>query len=215
MRVFRIAIPASQIDRSREFYEVMLGVEADVTVPSRVYFHCGDVIVAVIDWAVEPLGPFRSTPENLYFATDDLDAAYRRAKDAGAANSPRSNGDRGASVRSTASTPTAIGSVSSTTRPSSWVAALTGLGTLSAGPDGGGNGHEGDPRAMAHRRTMTEFVDPVKVTPYRFAGGNHSDTAEPSDLDSVGRTQRGSRGRPRTRSPRMLRITFEVPPMIV
>ena len=27
--------------------------------------------------------------------------------------------------------------------------------------------------------------------------------------------QRGSRGRPRTRSPRMLRITFEVPPMIV
>ena len=82
MRVFRIAIPASQIDRSREFYEVVLGVEADVTVPSRVYFHCGDVIVAVIDWAVEPLGPFRSTPENLYLATDDLDAAYQRAKDA-------------------------------------------------------------------------------------------------------------------------------------
>ena len=84
MRVFRIAIPASQIDRSREFYEVVLGVEADDTVPSRVYFHCGDVIVAVIDWAVEPLGPFQSTPENLYFATDDLDAAYQRAKDAGA-----------------------------------------------------------------------------------------------------------------------------------
>ena len=52
--------------------------------PSRVYFHCGEVIVAVIDWAVEPLGPFRSTPENLYFATDDLDAAYQRATDAGA-----------------------------------------------------------------------------------------------------------------------------------
>ena len=82
MRVFRIAIPASQIDRSREFYEVVLGVEADLTVPSRVYFHCGDVIVAVIDWAVEPLGPFRSTPENLYFATDDLDAAHQRATEA-------------------------------------------------------------------------------------------------------------------------------------
>jgi len=82
MRVFRIAVPASQIDRSREFYEIVLGVEADDTVPSRVYFHCGDVIVAVIDWAVEPLGPFRSTPENLYFATDDLDAAYQRAKEA-------------------------------------------------------------------------------------------------------------------------------------
>jgi predicted enzyme related to lactoylglutathione lyase len=84
VRVFRIAVPASQIDRSREFYEVVLGVDADDTVPSRVYFHCGDVIVAVIDWAVEPLGPFQSTPENLYFATDDLDAAYQRANDAGA-----------------------------------------------------------------------------------------------------------------------------------
>jgi predicted enzyme related to lactoylglutathione lyase len=82
MRVFRIAIPASQIDRSRQFYEVVLGVKADDTVPSRLYFHCGAVIVAVIDWAVEPLGPFRSTPENLYFDTDDLDAAYQRAKDA-------------------------------------------------------------------------------------------------------------------------------------
>ena len=51
MRVFRIAIPASQIDRSRAFYELVLGVEADLTVPSRVYFHCGAVIVAVIDWA--------------------------------------------------------------------------------------------------------------------------------------------------------------------
>ena len=82
MRVFRIAIPASQIDRSREFYEVVLGVEADLTVPSRVYFHCGAVIVAVIDWAVEPLGPFRPTPENLYFATDDLDSAHQRAAEA-------------------------------------------------------------------------------------------------------------------------------------
>ena len=55
MRVFRIAVPASEIARSREFYEAVLGVDADDTVPSRLYFHCGDVIVAVIDWAVEPL----------------------------------------------------------------------------------------------------------------------------------------------------------------
>ena len=62
----------------------MLGLEADDTVPSRLYFHCGDVIVAVIDWAVEPLGPFRSTPENLYFATDELDAVHERAATAAA-----------------------------------------------------------------------------------------------------------------------------------
>jgi catechol 2,3-dioxygenase-like lactoylglutathione lyase family enzyme len=84
MRVFRLAIPASQIETSRRFYETVLGLEADDTVPSRLYFHCGDVIVAVIDWAVEPLGAFQSTPENLYFATDELDAVHERAVTAAA-----------------------------------------------------------------------------------------------------------------------------------
>ena len=84
LRVFRIAIPASQIGRSRQFYETVFGIDADATVPSRLYFHCGDVIVAVIDWAVEPLGPFHSTPENLYVATDELDAVRERASRAGA-----------------------------------------------------------------------------------------------------------------------------------
>ena len=40
VRVFRIAIPASQIDRSRVFYESVLALDADDTVPSRLYFHC-------------------------------------------------------------------------------------------------------------------------------------------------------------------------------
>lgn len=84
VHVFRIAIPASQIERSRRFYERVLGLQADDTVPSRLYFHCGDVIVAVIDWEVEPLGPFQSTPENLYFATSELDAVHDRAESAGA-----------------------------------------------------------------------------------------------------------------------------------
>jgi predicted enzyme related to lactoylglutathione lyase len=84
MRVFRIAVPASDILRSRRFYEHVLGVDADDTVPSRIYFHCGEVIVAVIDWKVEPLGPFRPSPDHLYFSTDDLDAAHDRAGAAGA-----------------------------------------------------------------------------------------------------------------------------------
>jgi predicted enzyme related to lactoylglutathione lyase len=84
VRVFRLAIPASQIETSRRFYETLLALEADDTVPSRLYFHCADVIVAIIDWAVEPLGPFQSTPENLYFATDDLDAVHERAATASA-----------------------------------------------------------------------------------------------------------------------------------
>ena len=78
MRVFRIAIPASQIDASRAFYEQLLGIEVDDTVPSRLYFHCGDVIVAVIDWTLEH-GELQPTPDNIYLATDELDAVYERA----------------------------------------------------------------------------------------------------------------------------------------
>ena len=67
------------------FYESVLGLDADDTVPSRLYFHCGDVIVALIDWPVEGDGrPFQATPDDLYFTTDDLDAVFDRAQAAGA-----------------------------------------------------------------------------------------------------------------------------------
>jgi catechol 2,3-dioxygenase-like lactoylglutathione lyase family enzyme len=84
VRVFRIAIPVSQIDRSRAFYERLLGIDVDDTVPSRLYFHCGDVIVALIDWSVEGRADLRPTPDNMYLATDELDAVYDRAVAAGA-----------------------------------------------------------------------------------------------------------------------------------
>ena len=84
MQVFRIAIPASRIDVSRAFYEAVLAMAADDTVPSRLYFHCGDVIVAVIDWSVEGRGTFHATPDDLYFSTGELDAVHDRAVAAGA-----------------------------------------------------------------------------------------------------------------------------------
>ena len=83
MRLFRVAIPASRIDASRSFYEAVLGLEADDTVPSRIYFHCGGVIVALIDWTVEGRPDLNPTPDNLYFATAELDAVYQRAISAG------------------------------------------------------------------------------------------------------------------------------------
>lgn len=84
MKLFRIAIPAMQIDRSRDFYERVLGFRADATVPSRLYFHCDDVILALIDWSAQPKRLFMPLPDNIYFATDELDAVHRRAADAGA-----------------------------------------------------------------------------------------------------------------------------------
>jgi predicted enzyme related to lactoylglutathione lyase len=85
VRVFRIAIPSVRHGEARAFYEHVLGIAADDTVPSRLYFHCNEVIVAVIDWTVEPRDAgFHPTPDDLYFATDELDAVYDRAVKAGA-----------------------------------------------------------------------------------------------------------------------------------
>lgn len=87
MRAFRIAVPVSDIDQSRAFFEQVLDLKADATVPSRLYFHCDGFIVALIDWAVEHHGdpsPVRPLPDDLYFATDDLEATLQRAIDAGA-----------------------------------------------------------------------------------------------------------------------------------
>ena len=81
MQVFRIAVPASDVDRARAFYERLLAVEADDTVPTRIYFHCGEVIVAVVDWSGRP---FQPAPEHLYFATGELDTVHARALGAGA-----------------------------------------------------------------------------------------------------------------------------------
>jgi uncharacterized glyoxalase superfamily protein PhnB len=82
--LFRVAVPASRIDVSRAFYETLLAIEADETVPSRLYFHCGDVIVAIIDWSVEGRSDLHPTPDNLYFSTEELDELYDRAVGAGA-----------------------------------------------------------------------------------------------------------------------------------
>jgi uncharacterized glyoxalase superfamily protein PhnB len=84
MRIFRIAIQACRIDAARAFYETVLGIPADDTVPSRIYFHCGDVILAVLDRRPEHGVPFHPTPDNLYLATGELDAVHARALAAGA-----------------------------------------------------------------------------------------------------------------------------------
>jgi catechol 2,3-dioxygenase-like lactoylglutathione lyase family enzyme len=81
MRAYRLAIPVSDLARSRAFYEQVLGVAVDETVPSRLYFHCGDFIVALLDRTGQPPRPL---PDNLYFATDELDAVFERAVAAGA-----------------------------------------------------------------------------------------------------------------------------------
>jgi predicted enzyme related to lactoylglutathione lyase len=84
MRVFRVAIPTLDIVKGRLFYEHVLGMTADDTVPTRLYFHCDGVIVALVDWTTEARGAFSPTCDNLYLAVRDLEAVHQRAIGAGA-----------------------------------------------------------------------------------------------------------------------------------
>ena len=84
MRIFRLAIPASNHGASRAFYEDVLGIPADDTVPSRLYFHCGDMILALTDWSGDAQGEVHAIPDNLYLATSELEDVYQRAVAAGA-----------------------------------------------------------------------------------------------------------------------------------
>ena len=74
-----MAVPVSDIVASRRFYEHLLGMDADDTVPTRLYFHCGGTILAVVDWTVEGRGGARPNLEHVYLATDQLEAIHERA----------------------------------------------------------------------------------------------------------------------------------------
>ena len=84
MRLFRVALPVPDLGRAVEFYEAVLGIEADHSAPGRPYFHAGGTILAVVDPATHG-GEFRPNPDLTYFAVDDLEAVFERVRAAGAA----------------------------------------------------------------------------------------------------------------------------------
>jgi catechol 2,3-dioxygenase-like lactoylglutathione lyase family enzyme len=85
MKLFRVTIPTSDVKGARKFYEHVLGLEADDTVPSRLYFHTGGAILVVVDWDVEGGDrEFRANPDDAHLATDGLEETFARAVEAGA-----------------------------------------------------------------------------------------------------------------------------------
>lgn len=78
-RVFRVVVPAADIDRSSVFYAHLLESPGERVSPDRHYFHLGDVILVCV-----ARGPAaRPNPEPIDFAAADLDALFARAQTAG------------------------------------------------------------------------------------------------------------------------------------
>jgi catechol 2,3-dioxygenase-like lactoylglutathione lyase family enzyme len=88
-RLFRVILPVSGIDGAARFYQAVLGMPGMRVSPGRHYFDCGGVILACFDPRADGDGYDPApNPEWLYFAVDDLEAAFDACGEAGAAFAP-------------------------------------------------------------------------------------------------------------------------------
>jgi len=95
-KLFRVLVAATDLDRSRRFYEELLGVRGRTVAPGRIYFDCGPVILGVLDFSRPGAGVHAVPTEALYLSTESLEEIHARAKRLGALsqelihNDPRS-----------------------------------------------------------------------------------------------------------------------------
>lgn len=82
MKLFRVIVQVSDMERAAKFYSALLHQPANHVEATRYYFYCGDVILACVD-PREHGGTAQPNPDHVYFAVDDLEAAFERAKEAG------------------------------------------------------------------------------------------------------------------------------------
>ena len=80
-KFFRMTLQVSDLSKAVEFYSKLLD-EPGLPIPrgSRHYFNCGPVILALVDVTAgtgEQPGPI---PDYIYFAVDNLDEVFERAK---------------------------------------------------------------------------------------------------------------------------------------
>jgi len=80
-KLFRVALQVADLDRASAFYAKLLD-DPGIPIPrgSRHYFNCGPVILALVDVAKGPGGKPQPTPDYIYFAVNNLQEVFARAK---------------------------------------------------------------------------------------------------------------------------------------
>lgn len=77
-RLFRVFVEVADLDGATDLYRQLLGIEGERHPGARHYFHCGEVVVAVIDVSRGGLTPTPG-PKSLSFAVDDITVYHERA----------------------------------------------------------------------------------------------------------------------------------------
>ncbi len=81
-RLFRVILPAVDVDEAARFYAAILGLPGERVSGARHYFECGGTILACVGMEAEQPA-FRPNIEHVYFAVDDIEETYARAASAG------------------------------------------------------------------------------------------------------------------------------------
>ncbi|MEM7204064.1 MAG: VOC family protein [Planctomycetota bacterium] len=77
--LFRIILPVADIERAAAFYEAVLELHGERVSPGRHYFDCGGTILACFDPRADGDDHDPTpNPDHVYFAVDDLEAAFMR-----------------------------------------------------------------------------------------------------------------------------------------
>ena len=83
VRLFRVIVPVGDIEAATRFYQALLGDAGRRVARGRHYFDCGGTILACYDPRADGDDvDARPNQENLYFAVENLENAFERARGA-------------------------------------------------------------------------------------------------------------------------------------
>jgi hypothetical protein len=81
-KIFRLVVEVLNLAEASRFYDRLLGIMGRPIRGSRIYYDCGGVLLAVLDPTPGDTQP-RPNSGDIYFAVNDLEVFYERAKELG------------------------------------------------------------------------------------------------------------------------------------
>jgi catechol 2,3-dioxygenase-like lactoylglutathione lyase family enzyme len=79
-RLFRVLLSALDFSAARRFYESLLAAKGREVGGGRIYFDCGPVLLGILDRGSSASSEFSPAAEAVYFATEDLERVFLRAR---------------------------------------------------------------------------------------------------------------------------------------
>jgi uncharacterized glyoxalase superfamily protein PhnB len=97
-KVFRVTLQVADLDKASAFYSTLLD-DKGIRIPrgARHYYNCGPVILALVDMAAGGLEP-KPIPDYVYFAVDNLDEVFARARALGCLSQEDVHDEKGGEI---------------------------------------------------------------------------------------------------------------------